>query len=124
KAILLCRERIRRLKYVRFDLIQVNGMLVDPAQGLVYALKLIAIDVQHRIVPDQVEHDLRHAARLSVLRALKDDVLHLAAAKAFGALFAEYPRHGIGHVGFSAAIRANNSGYTASRKNDLSIIGE
>src|SRR5437773_9172584 len=95
KAILLCRERIRRLKYVRFDLIQVNGMLVDPAQGLVYALKLIAIDVQHRIVPDQVEHDLRHAARLSVLRALKDDVLHLAAAKAFGALFAEYPRHGI-----------------------------
>jgi hypothetical protein len=56
-----------------------------------------------------VHDDFGHAARRTIARALKDDVLHLAAAQVLNALLAEDPRDRIGNVALAAAIRANDS---------------
>ena len=51
------------------------------------------VDIRFRCVDfitDQVHDDFGHAAGRAVARALKDDVLHLAAAQVLNALLAEY----------------------------------
>ena len=76
------------------------------------------------VVANQVQNDLGHAAGLAVLGALKDDVLHLAAAKRFGTLLAEHPRDGVGHIRLAAAVRADDGGDAAAGKNDLGVVGK
>ena len=67
-------------------------------------------------VADKMQHDLGHPAGLAVFRALKDDVLHFAAAQRFCALFAQHPRDRVGNVGLAAAVRADDRRYAVSGK--------
>ena len=69
-----------------------------------------------------MEHDLGHAAGLAVLGALKNDVLHLAAAQRFGALLAEHPRYRVGDIGLAAAVRADDRGDAAASEDYLSVV--
>ena len=43
--------------------------------------------------------------------------------KRFGGLFAEHPAHGVEHVGFSAAVRADDGGHAFVKIED-GFIGE
>src|SRR5262249_40523826 len=58
----------------------------------------------------QTEADFGSRARLACVAAAENDVLHLVAAKALGALFAKYPRDGIGHVALAASVGSDNRG--------------
>ena len=63
---------------------------------------LLAHHFQQRGRDDDVaetETHFRSAGGLARIGAAEDDVFHLVAAQALGALLAEYPRQRIGHVG-------------------------
>ena len=49
---------------------------------------------------------------LARIGTVEDDVFHLVAAEALGALLAEHPRQRIGHVGLTAAVGSDNGGDT------------
>src|SRR4051812_7908702 len=99
-------------------------MVVEFRESFVYVLKLLVLGVVELFVANQMQDDLGHARRLSVASSLKDDVLHVAAAKLFGPLLAEHPRDRVRHIGLAAAVRADNRGYPATGENYLGIIGE
>jgi hypothetical protein len=52
----------------------------------------------------QREQDFGHPGRLAMAAALKDNILHFAAAQSFGALFPYDPTEGVGDIGFPAAV--------------------
>ena len=52
----------------------------------------------------QTQSHFGGGARLPGVAAVEDHVFHLVAAEALGALLAEYPRDGIGHIALAAAI--------------------
>jgi hypothetical protein len=56
------------------------------------------------------QRDLGESHGLAHLAAVEDHVSHLIAAQRFRGLLAEYPTDRIKHIGFSAAVRPNNSG--------------
>ena len=63
-------------------------------------------------------------ARLSVLRALKDDVLHLCAAQMLDSLLAQNPGDGVGNIALAAAIRSDHGGDTVTGKDNLCVVRE
>ena len=62
-------------------------------------------------------------ARFARVAAAEDDVLHLVAAQALGALLAEHPCDGVGDVALAAAVGADNRG-DAFIEGKLRAIGE
>src|SRR5581483_1170697 len=79
----------------------------------------IAVPIAVRAVGDEllveaVELQLHFGGggRLARVAAVEDDVLHLVAAQALGALLAHHPRDGVGNVALAAPIRADNGGHT------------
>ena len=58
----------------------------------------------------QHQRHLGKAHLVSLLRAAEDDVLHLRAPEALGALFAHDPADGVGDIGFSRAVGAHDGG--------------
>jgi hypothetical protein len=109
---------------LRLGLGDIYCHIVDLAQRFVDVLQVIFVNVKSRLVTHKMEYDLGHAARLAVFGSLKDDVLHLTAAKRFGALLAEHPCYSVGDVGFAAAVRSDDGRDAAAGKNDLGRIGE
>ena len=102
----------------------IDCVFVNAGQSFVDVLKLIFFNIKKAIVAHQVENDLGHAARLTVLCALKDDILHLAAAQTFSPLFAQHPRDRVRHVGLAAAVRADDRRDAVAGKHDLRIVGK
>ena len=85
------RFSLRLFKRLGLESIHVDGIIVDGVQCLVDVFKLVLVDIECLGVADEVEHDLGHSTGLAISRTLKDDVLHLPAAKALRTLFAEDP---------------------------------
>jgi hypothetical protein len=77
-----------------------------------------------RLVAHHVEHDLGHPRGLAALRALEDDVLHLAAAEVLHLLLAEHPRDGVGDVRLAAAVGADDRGDTAAGEDEVCVVCE
>ena len=77
-----------------------------------------------RLVAHHVEHDLRHPRRQAVLRALEDNVLHLAAAKVLDLLLAQDPRDCVGDVRLAAAVGADNHGDAVACEDEFCVVGE
>ena len=65
------------------------------------------------VVKNQLDAGLTH--RLTAAGAIEDDIRHLLATQVLGGTFAHHPAHGVDHIGFAAAIRAND-GAEAGRK--------
>ena len=63
------------------------------------------------------------AGRLARVAAAEDDVFHLLAAEALGALLAEHPRDGVGDVALAAAVGSDDGG-DASVEGELRAIGK
>src|SRR5690606_10626338 len=59
----------------------------------------------------QPETNFGGRARLAGVAPAEDDVLHLFAAEALGALFAEHPGDGISHIALAAAVGADDGGH-------------
>ncbi len=57
------------------------------------------------------------------LGAIEDDIRHAIATKGFGALFAQYPTHGIADIAFPTAIRTHNASHIL-RKDDFRPFGK
>ena len=55
-------------------------------------------------------------AGLARVAAVEDDVLHLVAAQALGALLAKHPGDGVGDVALAAAVGADNRGDALDRR--------
>jgi hypothetical protein len=66
---------------------------------------------------------LRRSAGLACVAAIEDDVFHLVAAEALGALFAKHPRDGVGDVALAASIGTDDGGDTLV-EGKLRAIGE
>ena len=60
----------------------------------------------------------------TIARALKDDVLHLAAAQMLYALLAQNPGDRIGNVALAAAIRPDDAGDSVTGEDDFSVVRE
>src|SRR6185437_14856356 len=75
-------------------------------------------------VAHHVQHDFRHTARLTIARALKDHVLHLAAAQVLHPLFAQNPGDSVGHVALAAAVRPDNRSYPVTSEAKVSMVRE
>ena len=58
----------------------------------------------------EAETDFGGAGGLSRIGAAEDDVFHLVAAQALGALLAKHPRERVGHVALAAAVGSDNGG--------------
>lgn len=58
------------------------------------------------------EGDFGHSERFPAVCTVEDDVGHLAATEGFGGLFSENPADGVGDVGFTAAVGADDAGDT------------
>ena len=67
--------------------------------------------------------DFSGRARLPGIAAVEDDVFHLVAAQALGALLAEHPGDGVGHVALAAAVGPDDGG-DALVEGQLRPIGE
>src|SRR5262249_2185662 len=77
-----------------------------------------------RLVAHHVQHDLGHAARWTIARALKDNVFHLAAAQVLHALLAQNPGDGVGDVALAAAVRPDDRSYAITSEAKVSMIRE
>jgi hypothetical protein len=60
----------------------------------------------------QTQPYFRSRTWLARVAAAENDVLHLVAAEALGALFAKHPCDRIGHVALTASVGADNRGDT------------
>ena len=69
-------------------------------------------NVERTIVILEMQRDFSDVHGAPRGRSLEDHLFHLRAAQGPGALLAEYPAHGIGDVGFSAAVGAHYRGDT------------
>ena len=78
----------------------------------------LALDAHFGILPPRalqglvgvVEHEFDRGARGGAAGggAVENHVLHAFAAQLFGGGFAQHPAHGVDHVGFAAAVGADN----------------
>lgn len=73
-------------------------------------------------IGDQRNGDGRHTQCLFVSGTGENYIFHSGAAKSFGGLFAEHPAYGVAQVGFSAAVRPNDSGNAAAAELHFSAI--
>ena len=73
---------------------------------------LVEIDGQHVIGIVEYERDLRDANRLARGRTGEDDVLHGLTTQLLGALLAQDPQDGIGNIGFTRSVRADDDRQT------------
>src|SRR5262245_42014864 len=67
--------------------------------------------LQHGGRDDDVAESETHfggAGGLARIGAAENDIFHLVAAQALGALLAEHPRERVGHVALAAAVRSDN----------------
>ena len=71
----------------------------------------------------QPERHFRRPGGLAGIAAAEDDVLHLVAAQALGALLAEHPGERVGDIALAAAIRTDDRGHAAV-EGQLGAIGE
>ena len=71
----------------------------------------------------QAEAHFGSRAGLARIAAAENDVLHLVAAQALGALLAKHPRDGVGDVALAAAVGADDGG-DALVEGKLRAIGE
>ncbi|MNI22525.1 hypothetical protein D3C73_760820 [compost metagenome] len=53
----------------------------------------------------------------------KDNILHLAAAQRFGALFAQHPADAVGNIAFAAAVRTHY-GCNSAHKFHFRFVGK
>src|SRR5262249_13522304 len=67
--------------------------------------------------------DLGHAEAAARRRAVENDVGHLAAAEALGALLAEDPADGVHDIGLSRSVGADNGGQAVGEV-ELRSLGE
>ena len=100
-------DRIALLAHARIaekldDILEPTRGFVDVVFALAAAIHapgnhhLGVIHAQRVILVFKDEGNLAIAHALALLRAVEDDVLHLAAAQRLGALFAEHPAHRVG----------------------------
>ncbi len=80
--------------------------------GVAMALS-VAVPVEYRRADGlqetaELEADLGGCRRLPRVAAAEDDVFHLVAAQALGALLAHHPGDGVGDVALAASVGADN----------------
>ena len=98
------------------DVLETHALAVDEILALAAAivaagehdLARVALKDVGGIVDD--ERDLRVAEPAALLGAAEDHVLHLAAAQRLCALLAHDPQNGVGNVGLSRAVGADDGG--------------
>ena len=98
----MSRRRQRRLVQQIFGISVAINAPRDPNIVPVHAE--IALAIRER------ERDLAKADRLARFGSIENDVRHFAAAERFRGLLAQHPANGIEHVGFSAAVWADDGG--------------
>ena len=106
-------RKTKGCKIAGFSLIEVNmavfvmaGLRTDQwlsMQGLLEGLFEPKLEHHWSLLPGVPE-----TARLALLGAVEDDVLHLGAAQGLGALLAQHPADGVGNVALAAAVRPDN----------------
>ncbi len=98
------------------DVFEAAGLAVEEVFAAAVAidaahdLDLVEFAAELLFAVGEEEGNLAHLGGFTGIGALKDDVLHLAAAKGLGGLFAEHPADGVGDVGFAAAVGADDGG--------------
>ena len=96
------------------DIAQARRLLVDIVFALARAVipagnhDLRRFDLECAVLIIQHERRLGKADGRPLLRAAENNVLHLGAAQRPGALLAHDPADGVGNIGFSAAVRADD----------------
>src|SRR5687768_9396629 len=106
----------------RQNTIDINKLIVDLFEGGIDILNVwFRFD---NFITYEVHHDLSHSAGWSIAGTLEDNVLHFSAAKVFYALFTQHPGDGVGHIALSAAIWADNGGYSVSCEDYFGVVGE
>ena len=70
----------------------------------------------------QRQRHFRHPQRIARPRPGKDDVLHLAAAQAFGALLAEHPAHRVEDVRLAAPVRSHHHRHSLAGQVDFGAV--
>ena len=75
-------------------------------------------------VAHHVHDDFGHAAGLAISRALKDHVLHCAAAQMLDALLAENPGDRIGDVALAAAVWPDDGGNSVTCEENFGVVRE
>ena len=76
------------------------------------------------LIAHQMHDDFGHTAGLAVARTLEDDVFHLAAAQVLNPLLAQNPGDRVGDVALTAAVRADDGGYSVSCEDYFGVVGE
>src|SRR6185503_3521308 len=71
----------------------------------------------------ETEAYFRRGAGLPCVAAAENNVLHLVAPEALGALFTKHPRDRIGHIALAASVGADNGG-NALVEGELRPVGE
>ena len=95
------------------------AVAIDPAGDR----DLVVIDLQRLFAIGHRERDFGHAERLAFLGAVEDDIGHFATAQSFGGGFAEHPADRIDHIGFAAAVGADDAS-DALGEFEYGLIGE
>ena len=76
------------------------------------------------LVPNHVHDHFGHAAGWAIARALKDDVLHSAAAQVFDTLLAQDPGDGVGDIALAAAVWPDDGGNSVTSEENFGIVRE
>ena len=71
---------------------------------------------------NQRQRHFRHAGRLAIACARKDDIFHARSAQGFGRLLAQYPGNGIRNIRLPATIGTDDGGHTVSMEFELGAI--
>ena len=70
-----------------------------------------------------MQRHFRHVHRLAGRGTVEDHILHFCTAHRARPLLAEHPSHGVGYVGLTAAIGADDRGHTLF-EHKLQVIGK
>ena len=81
------------------------------------------VEVKGKRAVGVVEHqvDLGEPDGLARGGTREDDVFHRLPAQLLGALLAEYPQHGVGHVGLAGAVRPDDDGHARLQLEDRTV---
>ena len=115
-------DRIARAPYPGvheqlLDVLQAAGLAVEkvfaqaPPVHPAHDLDLVKLAAELLLAVGQEERRLAHLRRPAGIRALKDDILHLAAPQRLGALLAQHPADAVGDVRLPAAIGTHHRGH-------------
>src|SRR5688500_13222253 len=69
-----------------------------------------------------MQDNFSHTVRLAISRALKDDVLHFAAAQVLDPLLAQNPGNSVSDVALAAAVWTNDGCYAFACEEDFSVV--